>query len=135
MKELNTLTKGFFNAGTITKLIVAGLIVLAFFGYFYLENKQDNTTLNEICKSNDNIERLITNLINQQINQKVLIKCINKAHKESINSWENDFTIVLGSVLTENKIIFPQALNEAFKRFEEKLYYIKDCLILPEDIK
>lgn len=156
MKELNTLTKGFFNAGTITKIIIAGLIVLAFFGYLYLENKQGYTTLNEIQKSNTNIEaliknlieplgeirksnvnieRLITNLVNQQINQKTLIKCINNAHKEAIKSWEDDFTIILGNVLKENKIIFPQTLNEAFKRFEEKLYYIKDCLILPEDKK
>ena len=115
MEELKTITKGFFNAGTITKIIIAGLIVLAFFGYFYLENKKDNTILKEIQKS------------------KGLIKCINNAYQEAKDAWEDDFSLILGNLLAENGIKFPQSLNKAYNRFEALLDKIKDCLILPED--
>jgi len=139
MGDTKDITKRFFDSDIITKLIVLiGIIVIAGV-YIYIEslsNKQENETLVEMKKTNDNIEALLSQLIQNQGEMKVLTRCVNKAINEAKDTFDNDFTIVLGETLSSIGIKgFPQKLNQSFAKYKSKFGMIKDCLIFPEDLK
>jgi hypothetical protein len=138
-KTIETVTRGFFNSGTITQLIVLIIFIIGAGVFVFSEiqdNKQGGETLEEIKKANSNIEKLLFELIEKQGDIETLTRCVNKAHGEAVEVFDNEFTIILGETLAGAGMIqFPTKLNAAFQKYKKKVADIKDCLIFPEDLK
>lgn len=139
MSDVKEGMKWFFNSKTISQLIFL-IIIMVFAGtYIFTEiqnNKQGNETLEEMRKTNENIETLLTQLLQNQGDMKVLTRCVNKSINDAQDVFDNDFKIVLGETLQNVGLMtFPTKLNQSFQRYKGKFDDIKDCLIFPEDLK
>lgn len=128
--------KGFFKGDIATKLIVLIIVAIIAGTYIYTEersNEQNNKTLEEMKKTNENIEGLLVQFLNKQAEVNELTECINDKHNEAIDIFNDDFSIVLGETLEGVGLVpFPQKLNQAFNKFKKKFVVeMKDCLINP----
>lgn len=71
-------------------------------------------------------------LILDQIQSKMIKKCVKDAQDEQMDEFNNILIPQLGKTLQENNIVFPQELNQALSRYRQKMNNINTCLIFPE---
>lgn len=123
-KEIEAIVK----SGIIGKILIAFIVLFGIFiGSFVWQNIQADKTLEQLVKLNINIQNLIESQ-DRIDNMKIDIK---ESYDISMDEFNNRLLKILGTTLQNNKVPFPQELNEAIATFRCKLEAIKNCLISP----
>lgn len=129
MKDTKDIKEMWMNSGVIGRVIIGFLVLTIIFMSVFMAL---------IMQSNVQNEKLLNNLssmIEEGRETIKLKKCILKEYNESTIFFNKDLLMCLGNFMNINNITFPQELNVKIQEYRTKMDKIKDCLIIPEDLK
>jgi len=123
--NVKEVAQAFTKSGIIGKILITfSIFLVLFLLVFVWYNIQNNKLI-------VSIEALIQN----QARLDVFKRCIKDAYDDGMVEYNQELLPVLGTILQEHGIAFPQKLNTSILKFQTKMNRIQDCLIFPEDNK
>lgn len=115
-------TKAWNSSDINGKLLITGIIVLLIFVSAYVWDKVENSRMLSAIES----------MLEEQAKIEAVKKCVKENYDSAEEQWRETKGI-LGQTMENNGFKFPNELNTAFMKYDEKRMQIKDCLIFPEE--